>query len=106
MAKKQPRRALSTSEVNDLPDSSFALILPGGRKDSDGKTVPRTLRKLPYRDASGKLLFPQAVNALAVLNGARGGVAAPKAAKVAAWNKIVAAIKRERPDYTAPPRRF
>jgi len=44
----------SAAFVNDLPDSSFALILPGGEKDEEGKTKPRSLRKLPYKDASGK----------------------------------------------------
>ncbi len=40
---------------NDLPDSSFAYIEPGGKKDSSGKTVPRKLRHFPYKNADGSL---------------------------------------------------
>lgn len=45
----------NTAYVNSLPDSSFAYIESGGKKDSDGKTVPRSLRHFPYKDASGKV---------------------------------------------------
>jgi len=41
--------------INDLPDSSFALILPGGKKDEEGKTKPRDLRMFPYKDVNGNL---------------------------------------------------
>src|SRR5216684_4109786 len=41
---------LSTSSINDLPDSDFAYIEPGGTKDSSGKTVPRSLRHFPVHD--------------------------------------------------------
>jgi len=51
--------------VNDLPDSAFLLIGPGGHKDADGKTVPRTLRYFPVRDASGNVDAPHLRNALA-----------------------------------------
>ena len=44
--------AISTSEANDLPDSAFAYIEPGGTKDSDGKTTPRSLRHFPVHDAA------------------------------------------------------
>ena len=54
-----------TAYVNDLPDSAFALVLSGGKKDEEGKTVPRSLRKLPYKDASGKVDLPHLRNALA-----------------------------------------
>lgn len=43
--------ALTTKQINDLPDSTFAVILSGGTKDEGGKTVPRSLRKLPIPDA-------------------------------------------------------
>lgn len=39
---------LSTAAINDLPDAAFAIILPGGKKDASGKTVPRNLRMLPH----------------------------------------------------------
>lgn len=38
----------SAAEKNDLPDVAFAVIRPGGKKDEDGKTVPRSLRLLPH----------------------------------------------------------
>ena len=55
------------AEVDKLPDSSFAVIQLGGKKDEEGKTVPRSLRKLPYKDASGKVDLPHLRNALARL---------------------------------------
>lgn len=41
------------SEQYALSDEAFALILPGGVKDGSGKTVPRSLRKLPYKNSRG-----------------------------------------------------
>jgi Escherichia/Staphylococcus phage prohead protease len=41
---------LSSAAVNDLPDSSFAYIEPGGVKDPGGKTVPRAKRHFPVHD--------------------------------------------------------
>jgi len=38
----------TTKFINDLPDAAFAIILPGGKKDEEGKTVPRSLRLLPH----------------------------------------------------------
>jgi len=34
----------TTAERNALPDSCFACIEAGGKKDSEGKTTPRSLR--------------------------------------------------------------
>jgi len=48
----------STSYINNLPDSAFAAIESGGKKDSEGKTTPRSLRHYPHHDASGKLDEP------------------------------------------------
>lgn len=45
----------ATAYVNKLPDSAFLYIEPGGEKDAEGKTVPRSLRHLEYRDDSGKV---------------------------------------------------
>jgi len=53
--------------VNDLPDSSFAVISKGGHKDEHGKTVPRALRHLPHHKADGSLDPPHLRNALARL---------------------------------------
>jgi hypothetical protein len=54
----------STSYINSLPDSSFALVVKG-EKDEEGKTVPRANRNLPYKDASGKVDLPHLRNAMA-----------------------------------------
>lgn len=43
---------LSSAAINDLPDSAFAYIEPGGSKDDQGKTVPRSLRHFPVHDAA------------------------------------------------------
>lgn len=43
---------MTTSAINDLPDSVFAHIEPGGTKDGSGKTVPRSLRHFPLHDAA------------------------------------------------------
>ena len=54
----------STAYINDLPDSAFLYIEPGGSKDSEGKTTPRSLRHFPYKDASGNVDLPHLRNAL------------------------------------------
>jgi hypothetical protein len=51
--------------MNDLPDSAFLYVESGGSKDSDGKTVPRSLRHFPYKDAEGNIDLPHLRNALA-----------------------------------------
>ena len=50
--------------INDLPDSAFLYVEPGGSKDSDGKTTPRSLRHFPYKDATGAVDLPHLRNAL------------------------------------------
>lgn len=55
----------STAFVNELPDSSFLFIQSGGKKDADGKTVPRNYRHFPYKDAAGKVDLPHLRNAIA-----------------------------------------
>ena len=42
--------ALSSAAINDLPDSAFAFIEPGGSKDQTGKTTPRSKRHFPVHD--------------------------------------------------------
>jgi DNA adenine methylase len=51
--------------INDLPDSAFLYIEPGGEKDEQGKTVPRSLRRFPVRNHLGRLDVPHLRNALA-----------------------------------------
>lgn len=41
---------LSGSERDQLPDSDFAYIEPGGKKDASGRTTPRSLRHFPIHD--------------------------------------------------------
>lgn len=41
---------LSSAELNDLPDSAFAYIESGGKKDDQGKTTPRSLRHFAVHD--------------------------------------------------------
>ncbi len=43
---------MADADINDLPDSDFAYIEPGGDKDSEGKTTPRSLRHFPIHDAA------------------------------------------------------
>lgn len=56
-------RVWDRSYVNELPDSAFALILPGGKKDETGRTVPRNLRKFPHHRADGSIDLPHLRNA-------------------------------------------
>lgn len=69
MMSMQPvtRAVWSTAYVNRLPDSHFLYIGRGGKKDAEGKTVPRSLRKLPYKDAQGNVDLPHLRNALSRL---------------------------------------
>ncbi|HTR93728.1 MAG TPA: hypothetical protein VMI73_18515, partial [Trebonia sp.] len=43
---------MSSKSINDLPDSDFAYIESGGKKDDEGKTTPRSLRHFPIHDAA------------------------------------------------------
>jgi hypothetical protein len=54
----------TTAYMNNLPDSAFLYVEPG-EKDKEGKTVPRSKRHFPYKDASGKVDLPHLRNALA-----------------------------------------
>ena len=82
------KAAMATASINDLPDSDFAYIEPGGSKDDGGRTVPRSLRHYPIHDK------PHVRNALARASAAvaSGGDAAAIARK--AMPKIEAAAKR------------
>jgi cation transport regulator ChaB len=53
--------------MNDLPDSAFLYVEPGGKKDKTGKTTPRSKRHLPYRDAAGKIDLAHLRNAISRL---------------------------------------
>ena len=60
----QARAEWDAAYINDLPDSAFAVVLPGGEKDDEGRTVPRDLRKLPHHNAAGDVDMPHLRNAL------------------------------------------
>ncbi len=45
------RAEMAAASINDLPDSAFAYIEPGGKKDASGRTEPRSLRHFPVHDA-------------------------------------------------------
>lgn len=62
MASAAIKAAESTKTQNDLPDSAFAYIEPGGEKDDEGKTTPRSKRHFPVHDEA------HARNALARLS--------------------------------------
>jgi hypothetical protein len=51
--------------INNLADSAFLYIEPGGKKDEEGKTTPRRLRHFPYKDENGKIDLPHLRNAIA-----------------------------------------
>ena len=76
-------KEMARKSINDLPDSDFAYIEPGGKKE-DGKTVPRSLRHLPIQDAA------HVRNALARLSQTK----ISPAAKAKALQKIKSAAKK------------
>ena len=62
MCSAAAKAAESAKTQNDLPDSAFAYIEPGGEKDDEGKTTPRSKRHFPVHDEA------HARNALARLS--------------------------------------
>lgn len=50
--------------INNLPDSAFAFIESGGKKDDDSKTTPRNLRHFPHHNAKGEVDLPHLRNAM------------------------------------------
>jgi len=79
----------STAIINNFPDSSFAYV-EHGKKDKENKTIPRSKRHLPYKDANGKIDPAHVRNALARLN----QTDIPASAKASARTKLVAAAKQ------------
>jgi len=82
-----------TEYINNLPDDAFAYIEDSGTKDEQGKTTPRSLRHLPFKNAQGEIDHDHdhLVAALQALGGARQGEAPPYADK--AKPKLCAAVK-------------
>lgn len=63
--RRPARRAVwSTDYVNNLPDSAFAYIAPGGEKDEEDKTTPRNLRYFPHHNTTGEVDLPHVRNGL------------------------------------------
>jgi len=44
----------SEAYMNDLPDDCFAYVELGGKKDAEGKTTPRALRRYPFKNHQGE----------------------------------------------------
>ena len=63
----------TTAYINKLPDSAFAVIESGGKKDDEDKTTPRSLRHLPHHDAEGNIDRAHLQNALARMNQMKDG---------------------------------
>ena len=74
----------STAYVNDLPDGAFLFIEPGGSKDADGRTTPRSLRHLPVYDSNGKLDLPHLRAALSRMN-QTSGLSQSRESELRAW---------------------
>jgi len=55
----------STAYVNALPDSAFLYVEPGGEKDEEGRTTPRSLRHFPYKAVGGRTDMAHLRNAAA-----------------------------------------
>ncbi len=89
----------TTEFINDLPDSSFAVIEKGGKK-VDGKTEPRSYRHLPYKDADGKIDLPHLRNALARMNQINAVSPKDTTSRIRAVAKrvLIAAAKKSLPD--------
>ncbi len=54
----------SAAFIDSLPDTSFGFIEPGGKKDDEGRTEPRSLRHYPIKNASGDCDAPGTRSAL------------------------------------------
>ena len=79
-----------TEYINDLPDSAFAYVEDGGEKDEQGKTVPRSLRHLPFKNVQGNIDHDHLVNALARVKQSK---TMPEGGKRAAIEKLCAAVR-------------
>lgn len=93
--------ALWTSKlINSFPDSSFAVVEKGGKKDAEGKIEPRNYRHLPYKDAEGKVDLPHLRNALARMNQivASSDKDTTERIRAVARRVLIAAAKKSLPD--------
>jgi len=81
-----------TEYINNLDDDCFAYIEPGGEKDEQGKTTPRSLRHFTYKNAQGNLSPDHVRNGLARL-GQELGEWATADAKAQIKKRLCAAAK-------------
>jgi len=65
MEAEESKAVWDTAYVNNLPDSAFLYVESGGDKDDEGKTVPRSMRHFPYKNAEGAVDLPHLRNAIA-----------------------------------------
>jgi len=79
----------TTEYINDLPDSAFAYV-EDGEKDDQGKTVPRSKRHLPFKNAEGGIDHDHLANALARV---KQSETMPEGGKRAAIDKLCAAVR-------------
>lgn len=75
---KRESEVWSRSYINNLPDCAFLYIEPGGKKDEEGKTTPRSLRHLPVKNHECKLDRSHLMNAKARLSQPSTGVSGGK----------------------------
>ncbi|KKN89752.1 hypothetical protein LCGC14_0235980 [marine sediment metagenome] len=72
LAKNDPKKLGKTEWtakfVNDLPDGSFLYVEKGGKVDGEGKTLPRSLRHFPVRNAEGNIDLPHLRDAIAKIS--------------------------------------
>ena len=73
---------LSSGARSSLPDSAFLYIAPGGKKDETGRTVPRSLRKLPVYGPNGRPSASHIRNALSRLGQSKTDIPASARAEV------------------------
>jgi hypothetical protein len=79
-----------TEYINNLPDDAFAHVESGGKKDDEGKTVPRSLRHLPFKNVQGEIDHDHLVNALARV---KQSATMPEGGKTAAIGKLCSAVR-------------
>jgi len=69
------KREWTVAYINTFEDNCFAVVEPTGKKDDEGRTIPKNARHLPHHDkgngaagTGGKVDLPHLRNALARMN--------------------------------------
>lgn len=84
----------TAKRIGELPDSAFAYIEPGGTKDESGRTFPRGLRHLAYRDEAGDVDVDRLKAAIAAVP----GTALPKLTQEKVAARLEKVLKSVEPD--------